>query len=42
MVYDCKVYDCKVYDRNGKLKKVVSGSKNFTGAAIFLKQKSTK
>jgi len=37
------VYDCKVYDRNGNLKKVVRGGKNFTGAAkSFLKQKSTK
>jgi hypothetical protein len=37
------VYDCKVYDQNGKLKKVVKGGKNFTGATkIFLKQKSTK
>ena len=36
-------YDCKVYDRNGNLKKVVRGDKNFTGAAkSFLKQKSTK
>ena len=26
-------YDCKVYDRNGNLKKVVRGDKNFTGAA---------
>ncbi len=36
-------YDCKAYDRNGNLKKVVRGDKNFTGAAkSFLKQKSTK